>query len=167
MEQLCFDNRIVSENERIKSAIENVINDFEYSKFLSVSNNLDNSISIKANNTIVAKLRLRKKGSSYMEIRVRSARFFDPALVKDLDEEWSKVEFNEIDDVIAFAESLVKLYMNILMSIEKKAFGCCHRYIKCSDAMQCLHPNKIEAEACQYKKNLDKGNVFYGKNKNN
>ncbi len=45
-------------------------------------------------------------------------------------------------------------------------FGCCFRYVECSDAMKCLHPNKLYSKACAYRRNLESGRVFYGKNKN-
>lgn len=48
-----------------------------------------------------------------------------------------------------------------------KPFGCCSRYVACSDALKCIHPDKKIAKGCQYKKNLDAGKIFYGINANN
>ena len=45
-------------------------------------------------------------------------------------------------------------------------FGCCSRYIECSDNMYCNNPDRHIAKGCHYKKHLDKGQIFYGKNKN-
>jgi len=45
-------------------------------------------------------------------------------------------------------------------------FGCCSLYNECSDAKRCLHENKLYAKGCYYRKNLDSGQVFYGKNQN-
>ncbi len=45
-------------------------------------------------------------------------------------------------------------------------FGCCHRYRECSNAKRCLEPDTIDFMNCEYKKNLDNGNIFYGKNAN-
>ena len=45
-------------------------------------------------------------------------------------------------------------------------FGCCSRYEACSDAMRCIHPDSDMAIKCAYRKNLKKGKIFYGKNKN-
>lgn len=47
-----------------------------------------------------------------------------------------------------------------------KSFGCCGRYIECSDAKKCVHPNQIHAKQCYYRNNLEMGKIFYGKNKN-
>lgn len=45
-------------------------------------------------------------------------------------------------------------------------FGCCEKYIECSDATKCLHPDKLYSRVCMYRKNLENGRIFYGKNKN-
>lgn len=41
------------------------------------------------------------------------------------------------------------------------SFACCSRYQECSDAKKCMHPNVLYAKACQYRKNLEQGNIFY------
>jgi|GEM_PF-131830 len=46
------------------------------------------------------------------------------------------------------------------------SFGCCGHYIECSNSKSCVHPDIIYAScACMYKKHLDDGRIFYGKNK--
>lgn len=52
---------------------------------------------------------------------------------------------------------------------ESKAtkFGCCSKYEMCSDAKKCIHINKLYSKACMYRKNLEQGKIFYGKNRNN
>lgn len=52
-------------------------------------------------------------------------------------------------------------------------FGCCSRFIECSDAKKCTckkeyYFNNIKRfpSGCMYKDNLDQGLIFYGKNKN-
>ena len=44
-------------------------------------------------------------------------------------------------------------------------FGCCSKYIECSNAKKCLHENLFYAKACFYRKNLESGKIFYGENK--
>ena len=54
----------------------------------------------------------------------------------------------------------------ILQSFNFTAFGCCGKYIECSNKKRCLHDDIFYATAsCQYKKHLDKGEIFYGENK--
>ncbi len=47
-----------------------------------------------------------------------------------------------------------------------RTFGCCSKYLECSDAKECIHKDKNYAEACTYNSNLKKGRIFYGKNRN-
>lgn len=48
--------------------------------------------------------------------------------------------------------------------IPSERFGCCHRYVECSDAKACTAPDKFHARGCYYRENLEKGKIFYGKN---
>lgn len=43
-------------------------------------------------------------------------------------------------------------------------FACCSHYRECSDKKECLFKNDELHAGCMYKKNLEKGLIFYGKN---
>lgn len=45
-----------------------------------------------------------------------------------------------------------------------EAFGCCSRFRQCSDAGRCLISEQEYSAGCSYRKNLESGRVFYGKN---
>lgn len=52
-------------------------------------------------------------------------------------------------------------------------FGCCSRFIECSDAKKCTCKKEHDYKnakrfpsGCLYKDNLEQGLIFYGKNKN-
>lgn len=47
-----------------------------------------------------------------------------------------------------------------------KEWDCCSRYLECSDAKTCTHPNKAFALGCGYRKIMSSGRIFYGKNRN-
>lgn len=47
-----------------------------------------------------------------------------------------------------------------------KEWDCCSRYMECSDAKKCVHPDKVFALDCGYRKILDSGRIFYGDNRN-
>ena len=53
--------------------------------------------------------------------------------------------------------------MNALDNAPKE-YSCCARYVECSDAKKCIHPDKDMAFGCYYKKNLMNGRIFYGDN---
>lgn len=54
----------------------------------------------------------------------------------------------------------------ILANYTAEAFGCCSRYVQCSDLKNCIHPDVLHSKGCVYRKNLESGRIFYGKNKN-
>ena len=58
-------------------------------------------------------------------------------------------------------EYAVKNYVS-----KASSFGCCSFFNECSDAKKCVLDNKLFSKACLYRKNLDAGRIFYGKNKN-
>ena len=47
-----------------------------------------------------------------------------------------------------------------------KEWDCCSRYMECSDAKKCVHPDKAFALGCGYRKVLQSGRIFYGSNRN-
>ena len=47
-----------------------------------------------------------------------------------------------------------------------KEWDCCSRYLECSDAKVCIHPDKSVALGCGYRQILSSGRIFYGKNRN-
>ena len=45
-------------------------------------------------------------------------------------------------------------------------FACCAYYTQCSDQRSCLLAHDPEYRGCLYRKNLEAGRIFYGKNRN-
>lgn len=75
-----------------------------------------------------------------------------------------RFEFTErTGDMGIFSYLLLELYREFVGT--DLAFGCCHRYVECSDSLKCIHPDRIRAMSCLYRKNLEAGRIFYGKNK--
>lgn len=66
--------------------------------------------------------------------------------------------YKVLEDVIRYR---VKTY-----SSSANSFGCCSQFEKCSDAKKCVHENKLYSTACQYRRHLENGRIFYGKNRN-
>jgi len=40
-------------------------------------------------------------------------------------------------------------------------FACCSRFEDCSAAKKCIHPNLLFSKACEYRRNLEAGKIFY------
>ena len=69
---------------------------------------------------------------------------------------------------IALNNSAVHKLLNRIYtsSFSFPSFGCCAKYVECSNAGHCLHTDILYASAaCQYKHNLDAGRIFYATNK--
>lgn len=75
--------------------------------------------------------------------------------------------------VLIDANHPVESYTNFLTQLAgetinryPKEWDCCSRYMECSDAKACVHPDKEFALGCGYRKILNSGRIFYGKNRN-
>ncbi len=50
--------------------------------------------------------------------------------------------------------------------MSEHTFDCCSSFRKCSDTLECVHKNNSLFDGCTYRKKLEAGVVFYGKNCN-
>jgi hypothetical protein len=119
---------------------------------------------------------LRVGVSSYNSVEPPNAEIVKERWVARYDENGKRTDEKELAryDVLIRIDSegllpyLERLMRYRLMQYKSKesTYGCCHLYEKCSDARKCISKNKIHATVCAYKKNLDKGRIFYGRNRN-
>ena len=65
-------------------------------------------------------------------------------------------------NLISFLLSCVELALDNYIPLAA-SFACCSQYEACSDAKRCIHVNQLYSRACQYRKNLENGKIFYGK----
>ena len=75
-----------------------------------------------------------------------------------------KATFSKQDDVVNLLHDIIPQFVEDYPPTER--FGCCHRYVECSDAGKCTAPDLFHAKGCFYKDNLESGKIFYGKNAN-
>ena len=68
-------------------------------------------------------------------------------------------------NLYSYIESII-LYRLAHYRTAESTFSCCSKFNQCSDAKRCLHENKLYSTACTYRKNLESGRIFYGKNRN-
>ena len=66
----------------------------------------------------------------------------------------------------AIADLIRDVYAARKASVVGDSFGCCNDFIRCSDNLECLHKDNLDYVGCLYRRNLEAGKVFYGKNKN-
>lgn len=77
----------------------------------------------------------------------------------------SRVSFNSQEDLKNLHTFFLQLYEEAFSLLNVELFSCCSRYIQCSDEKVCIQPNKRLSVGCQYRKNLESGRIFYGKNR--
>lgn len=70
------------------------------------------------------------------------------------------------DTATAYEEMISAVYEQLKSSAVGERFGCCNDFIRCSDARECLHKDNPEYNGCYYRRNLEIGRIFYGKNRN-
>ncbi len=70
------------------------------------------------------------------------------------------------EQLLSFINALKKEKGIIFRNTITERFACCHDFMGCSDAKQCLHPDDRFFNGCEYRKNLEAGRIFYGKNMN-
>lgn len=68
--------------------------------------------------------------------------------------------------LLAVMEDLKRKKQELFLTLNVEEFGCCNDFIACSDARMCLHQDDRFYNGCYYRKNLEAGRIFYGKNKN-
>lgn len=88
-------------------------------------------------------------------------------ITKTQSEDFWRVELSEF---YTFAssneEAFSKLISDVIVSLFVfDRFDCCGKFKECSDAGRCLHDDMLYSTACTYRKKLESGIVFYGKNK--
>lgn len=175
MEQLSFVIDERSDTEILQEAFIKEINNSEYSKFLSVDKKKDGLISISAKTFLAARVKLTKK-VMYLTVREKNLSYFEDYIVsrgvevlhvKDVSNDpWIRIPVKSLSDVLDMAKPICAVYMTVLADFGGERFGCCSRYEQCSDERKCIHPDYIYSRACAYRKNLESGKVFYGKNRN-
>ncbi len=81
------------------------------------------------------------------------------------DANWGKFTF---DDYVAkrVIDNIDEVFKQCYMEESAESFSCCSKYVECSDQKKCIHPDIKFAQDCKYKKNLENGRIFYGKNCN-
>lgn len=79
---------------------------------------------------------------------------------------WTRLLFNNQNDLEKMNPLFLRIYDEVYLMSSTDRFGCCSRYLECSDAKKCVNSNQILARGCVYRLNLIDGKIFYGENRN-
>lgn len=101
----------------------------------------------------------------YIEIPPRYIKLFNKyglqlEFIKSKD--WARLPANGFS-FINYKDLAIEIFEDCLSS---EGFDCCSRYMQCSDAKNCVHPDLLFAGQCRYRQKLKQGIIFYGKNRN-
>lgn len=80
-------------------------------------------------------------------------------------EKYYKIFITDDHPLGSYKKFLIKVMAETVNRYPKE-WDCCSRYLACSDAKACVHPNKAFALGCGYRRILSSGRIFYGKNRN-
>ena len=133
--------------------------------------NKNDSISFMAFNNILLKITFQKTRKF---VEIRKINNIDLASLKTRFEEvkykeddlYVKIYIKDIEEINNLKTELKEIYTYLYLNEPIEQFGCCSRYIECSDLLKCVNSDKKLARGCQYKQNLKNNRIFYGKNKN-
>lgn len=120
-------------------------------------------------NLVVLNIQNVKSG---FELLIRNAEFEKidvppSAIVKELksDKRCKHVIFKDYSkDMIKYLTN--NIHFCLKHYVPSHHFGCCSEYLSCSDNKKCVHVNKLYARGCAYRRHLELGDIFYGKNAN-
>ena len=75
-------------------------------------------------------------------------------------------EITNLDDLYLLKNFILNKYDYSDKATLGKGFGCCSRFLECSDNLSCVLDDKFRKRECAYNTNLSKGIVIYGNNRN-
>ena len=79
-----------------------------------------------------------------------------------------EVRVNDTGEIVSLGKQIGKIFEYELDKTHGEAFGCCSRYLECSDAAECVREDEdfVFALGCQYRLNLRDNRIFYGEKAN-
>jgi len=163
MEQLSLLEQRDAEVDNLLEAISTHLTDHSVLGFLKVKRIGGGIISVCAQSRVCFKTKLSGK-AKYLEVKKKHEYMLSKHSSSKA--EWARVPIESFSDVLEYACTLSSIFSAEVKELAGEAFGCCARYTDCSNALRCLHPNNLRSLACQYRKNLEGGRIFYGVNRN-
>lgn len=157
--------------EKLNLMLEGIVKECELKNTdFSISENKDNSVSLMLRSKLVMRLYFQSK-PPFLVTSILHCPLVDKCGFK-FTKAKSPPNFIKVSiaplEPNSRDEELIKSIVNKEISIYSEgSFGCCHRYVECSDNLKCTHPDKLYSNSCQYKQNLLNGRIFYGVNANN
>ena len=123
--------------------------------------------SVLALEKIMCKIAIKQQ-LAFIQVRLRFEKQAEAAgLVFEVDrllENYIRIPILDEQPVSAMKLLLQEAFKMAYRENADTSFGCCSRFIECSDARKCTNPKPLFALGCAYKDNLENGRIFYGQN---
>ncbi len=113
------------------------------------------------------RLRIRKK-TNYISVPLASKEAVENLAPEDQQLK-SGQDFWRVNLEGISAESCSAALSEVLrytINRQPKEWDCCSRYLECSNAKKCVHPDEGFSLGCGYRKILASGKIYYGANRN-
>lgn len=123
------------------------------------------NVSLYYLSTMVFTIKISKK-LKYLSFHIRHRNLFNETFnISQIESDLLhfRVNIDKPSDIFKMSEQLIEIFYLISIPI---TFDICSRYMQCSDEKKCVHPDKLHAKECSYRRKLQDGIVFYGKNRN-
>lgn len=138
---------------------------------------LDPEILTKQKTKSYTVVKLKKMTVCRLRLHGKQSSISIPTSLKDLipdgveqkevktEEKYIRVSVDNLHPLESYTSLLEKLVRESVNRYPKE-WDCCSRYMECSDAKRCVHPDKGFALECGYRRILNSGRIFYGENRN-
>ena len=130
-------------------------------------NAIEGDSSVWYDTQLICRIKFTRK-SSYLLIPKRFNNCFSYKISLRADrteKDLFRLSFEDETDLYQYKECF-ECALRLVDNALPKDFDCCSRYNECSDCLHCIQPNKQLAIGCGYRRILNSGTIFYGKNRN-
>lgn len=77
---------------------------------------------------------------------------------------WYKIYLNNYNNISNLSALILEIFDYCRAKTVGETFGCCSRYVDCSDAKACIYENERWSKGCIYRKNIINKRIIYGRN---
>ena len=147
--------------EKFTSEFNSFLQNNPLKTYISINKN-QSYYAIKAKNLLAASVTPKKDELLQIEIGSKYANGWGGTVSEVKGGKY--VRFHVSDENLSDAVTFIAdLAMSMLSG---ESFDCCSRYMECSDEKTCINPYPELRLMCNYRKIMESGRVFYGKNRN-
>lgn len=147
----------------LRAAIESMGSD---SNLLSISSTKSYT-AVKFKDLTAFRLKVRG-GQRYISIPTALADMIPnnvPNQIVPKDPKYRRILITDQHPLDSYSDFLISAVIETVNRYPKE-WDCCSRYLECSNAKTCVHPDKAFALVCGYRRILSSGKIFYGENRN-